>query len=197
MLKDLLKACRSYRGYDESYRFTEEELMELVDHTRYVASSMNIQPLKFYLAWEKEEVDRIQPLTGWAKQLPGVELPHKGMCPTAFIIICQDLSIDSQQAKFQKDVGIAAQTILLAATEKGLGGCMIGSYGAKPVKECLHLPENLMPMLIVALGKPAEKVVLTEIENGEDFKYYRDENDVHYVPKRKLKDIVVTEKKLW
>ena len=60
MLKDLLKACRSYRGYDESYRFTEEELMELVDHTRYAASSMNIQPLKFYLAWEKEEVDRIQ-----------------------------------------------------------------------------------------------------------------------------------------
>lgn len=197
MLKDLLKACRSYRGYDESYRFTEEELMELVDHTRYVASSMNIQPLKFYLAWEKEEVDRIQPLTGWAKQLPGVELPHKGMCPTAFIIICQDLSIDSQQARFQKDVGIVAQTILLAATEKGLGGCMIGSYGAKPVKECLHLPENLMPMLIVALGKPVEKVVLTEIENGEDFKYYRDKNDVHYVPKRKLKDIVVTEKKLW
>lgn len=193
MLKDLLKACRSYRGYDESYHFTEEELMELVDHTRYAASSMNIQPLKFYLAWEKEEVDRIQPLTGWAKQMPEMELPHKGMCPTAFIIICQDLSVDDRLARFHRDVGIVAQTILLAAAEKGLGGCMIGSYGAKPVKECLHLPENLMPMLIVALGKPAEKIVLTEIEDGEDFKYYRDENDVHYVPKRKLKDIVVTE----
>ena len=189
MLKDLLKACRSYRGYDESYHFTEEELMELVDHTRYAASSMNIQPLKFYLAWEKEEVDRIQPLTGWAKQMPEMELPHKGMCPTTFIIICQDLSVDDRLAS-------VAQTILLAAAEKGLGGCMIGSYGAKPVKECLHLPENLMPMLIVALGKPAEKIVLTEIEDGEDFKYYRDENDVHYVPKRKLKDIVVTEEKL-
>ena len=147
MLKDLLKACRSYRGYDESYRFTEEELMELVDHTRYAASSMNIQPLKFYLAWEKEEVDRIQPLTGWAKQMPEMELPHKGMCPTAFIIICQDLSVDDRLARFHRDVGLVAQTILLAAAEKGLGGCMIGSYGAKPVKECLHLPENLMPML--------------------------------------------------
>mgnify|MGYP000715467444 CR=1 FL=1 len=106
MLKDLLKACRSYRGYDESYRFTEEELMELVDHTRYAASSMNIQPLKFYLAWEKEEVDRIQPLTGWAKQMPEMELPHKGMCPTAFIIICQDLSVDDRLARFHRDVGI-------------------------------------------------------------------------------------------
>lgn len=192
MLKDLVKANRSYRGYDESRRVTKEELMEMVDCARLAASSVNQQPLQYYLAWEKEEVDRIQPLTGWAKGLPELTLPHKGMCPTAFIVICQNKQIYESLARFQKDVGIAAQTILLAATEMGLGGCMIGSFSAGSVAEALNLPEHLAPLLVVAIGKPAEKIVLTEAQRGESVAYYRDENDVHYVPKRKLEDLILT-----
>lgn len=192
MLKDLVKANRSYRGYDESRRVTKEELMEMVDCARLAASSVNQQPLQYYLAWEKEEVDRIQPLTGWAKGLPELTLPHKGMCPTAFIVICQNKQIYESLARFQKDVGIVAQTILLAATEMGLGGCMIGSFSAGSVAEALNLPEHLAPLLVVAIGKPAEKIVLTEAQRGESVAYYRDENDVHYVPKRKLEDLILT-----
>ena len=191
MFKDLVKANRSYRGYDESYRFTEDELKEFVDCARFAPSSVNAQPFKYYLAWEKEEVDKIQSLTKWARALPDLELPHKGKCPTGFIIICQDMKIGPSLARYQKDVGIVAQTMLLAAAEKGLGGCMIGNYGAKPVSEALGLSEDLTPMLIVAFGKPDEEIVLTETEDGESIKYYRDENDVHYVPKRKLEDILI------
>ena len=90
MLKDLVKKNRSYRGYDETYRFTKETLMDFVDHARLAPSSVNAQPFRYYLAWEKEETDRIQALTKWARALPQMELPHKGMCPTAFIVICQD-----------------------------------------------------------------------------------------------------------
>ena len=93
--------------------------------------------------------------------------------------------------RYQKDIGIVAQTITLAAVEDGLGGCMIGNFTPDEVKEKLNLAENLTPMLIVALGKPAEEIVIKEIENGEGTNYYRDENDVHYVPKRKLKDILI------
>ena len=195
MIKDLVIKNRSYRGYDESRRVTEEELREMVDCARLAASSVNIQPLKFYLAWEKEEVDRIQPLTGWAKGLPELTLPHEGMCPTAFVIICQDTDIYESLARFQKDVGIVAQTMLLAATEMGLGGCMIGSFSAGSVKKELGLAENLAPLLVVAIGKPAEKIVLTEAQPGESVKYYRDENDVHYVPKRQLDELILGKNK--
>lgn len=191
MIKDLVKKNRSYRGYDESRRVTEEELREMVDCARLTASSVNMQPLKYYLAWEKEEVDRIQRLTAWARGLPEMTLPHEGMCPTAFIVICQDKDIQESLARFQKDVGIAAQTILLAAVEMGLGGCMIGNFGADSVRQELGLSENLAPLLIVAIGKPAEKIVLTEVGEGESVAYYRDENDVHYVPKRRLEDIII------
>ena len=192
MFKDLVKANRSYRGYDENRRVTKEELMEMVDCARLAASSVNQQPLQYYLAWEKEEVDRIQPLTGWAKGLPQLSLPHEGMCPTAFIIICQDTRVLESLARFQKDVGIAAQTILLSATEMGLGGCMIGSFHAGEVKKELGLADHLAPLLVVAIGKPAEKIVLTEVEKGESVAYYRDESDVHYVPKRRLEDVILT-----
>ena len=131
MFKDIVKASRSYRGYDESYRFSREELEDFVDCARFAPSSVNAQPFRYYLAWEKEEVDRIQKLTNWARALPQMQLPHPGMCPTGFIIICQDLNLGASIPRYQKDVGIVAQTMLLAAAERGLGGCMIGNYNAR------------------------------------------------------------------
>lgn len=84
MFKDIVKASRSYRGYDESYRFRREELEDFVDCARFAPSSVNAQPFRYYLAWEKEEVDRIQKLTNWARALPEMQLPHPGKCPTGF-----------------------------------------------------------------------------------------------------------------
>ena len=192
MLKDLVTKSRSYRGYNENRKVTREELLELVECARLCSSSVNAQPFCYYLAWEKEEVDKIQALTNWARALPQMKLPHPGKCPTAFIIILQDTTIGESLARYQKDVGIVAQTMLLAATEMGLGGCMIGNYNAQKVKDALALDEKYAPMLIVAIGEPAEEIVLKEVEPGENMAYYRDENDVHYVPKRKLQDIVIT-----
>ena len=191
MLKDLVMKNRSYRGFDESFRFSREELLELVDLTRYTASSVNEQPLKYYIAFEKEEVEQILPLTMWARALKDTQLPHSGMGPSAFIIICQDMNISANTTRFQRDVGIAAQTILLAAVEKGLGGCMIGSFRKPELKILLGLSEGIEPNLVVALGKPAEKVILTEVGADGSTAYYRDENDVHYVPKRRLEDIIL------
>lgn len=190
MLKDIVIQNRSYRGYNQDRAITREELAELVDCARLAPSSMNIQPLKYYIAWEKEEVAKIQSLTQWARRLPDVELPHPGMCPTAFVIILQDTTINDSLARFQKDCGIVAQTMLLRAAEMGLGGCMIGSFGAGAVREAVSLPAHLAPLLVVAIGEPAETVVLREINPGENTDYYRDAQDVHYVPKRRLEDIL-------
>ena len=191
MLKDLVVKSRSYRGYDESRRITEQELLELVDCARFAPSSVNGQPFCYLLLHEKEDTDRLQPLTGWAKALPGMKLPHPGKCPTAFIVICQNTEWDDNLNRYLRDVGAVAQTMLLAAAEKDLGGIMIGNFSPAKVSEAMKLPETIVPMLIVAFGKPDEKIVLTEVSSGESIKYYRDDQDVHYVPKRKLEDIVI------
>lgn len=188
MLKELVIKNRSYRGYDESVAVSRETLMEFADCARLCPSSVNKQPLKYYLVWEKEMVKRVQGLTRWARALPQIQLPHPGHCPTAFIVICQDSEIDPNLNRYMKDVGIVAQTMLLAAVEKGLGGCMIGNFTAGEVKETLELGENLHPLLIVAFGKPDEKIVLSELPESGDTNYYRDQEDVHYVPKRRLED---------
>lgn len=190
MFRDLVLKNRSCRGYNKKRRVTREELLELVDLARLCPSTANIQPLCFYLAWEAEEVAKIQEQTRWAGALKEQKLPHPGMEPPAFIVILQDTSIHDSLTRFQKDVGIVAQTMLLAATEMGLGGCMIGSFHAQNIKNILKLDESYVPMLVVAIGESAEEIVLKDIEPRESTSYYRDEKEVHYVPKRKLKDIV-------
>ncbi|MBQ9952485.1 MAG: nitroreductase family protein [Clostridia bacterium] len=189
MFRDLVVKNRSYRGFDESYRIDRETLLELVDLTRFTAASANLQPLKYFVASEKEIVDQIQPLTKWAGSLSHLNLPYPGTRPTAFIVICQDESI-SASVGMLKDVGIVAQTITLGAAEKGLGCCMIGSFELAALKKLLNLPETIEPKLVIALGKPAETIVLTDAEDGKTT-YYRDEAGVHYVPKRKLEDILL------
>ncbi len=190
MIKELVKKSRSYRGYDESYVLSKEDLEELVDITRYCPSSMNKQPLKYYLAYEKDKVEAILSFTKWGGSLPELHLPYDGMHPTGFIIICQDLSIHKSMNAFSRDAGIVGQTMLLLACEKGLGGLMIGSFQKDQLKELLDLPDNIDIHLVLAIGKPKENIVLCEVEDG-DTKYYRDKNNTHYVPKRSLKDIVI------
>lgn len=189
--KELVKRNRSFRGYDESYRFTKEQLEDYVDTTRYTASSVNMQPLKYFIAYEKEMVDTIQKMTKWARALPDLDLPYIGKRPTGFIVVCQDINISLNTERFMKDVGIVAQTILLQATEEGLGGCMIGNFKKEEVMETLKLDDNLVPLLIIALGKPDEEIVITEIPESGSTNYYRDKEDVHYVPKRSLGDILI------
>lgn len=191
MIKDLVQKNRSYRGYDESRKVTREELVHLVECARLAPSSVNMQPLRYYLIHTQEELDLLQPLTNWARALPELTLPHPGHCPTGFVVICQDTNLNPSIPRFQKDIGIVAQTMLLAAVEMVLGGCMIGNYDAGKVKAALNLAENLAPVLIVAIGKPDETIVLTDVGRNGETNYYRDENDVHYVPKRSLDDLII------
>ncbi|MBP3198842.1 MAG: nitroreductase family protein [Butyrivibrio sp.] len=191
MLKDLVQKNRSYRGFDENYTFTKEELEEYIDLARICPSGANLQGLKYHLVYEKEAVEELLPFTHFAAQLPELGLPRKGSHPTAYIVICQDMNITDNPNRLQKDIGIVAQTMLLYAAENNLGGLMIGNFELGNVKKVCKLPDNLSPVLLIALGKPTEKIVLVDVDESGNTKYYRDENDVHYVPKRKLSDVIV------
>ena len=192
MLKDLICRSRSYRSFDESQRITREQLLNWVDHARLSPSSINLQMLKFRLIYRENECDLMLANTKWAGKIKDQKLPPDNHAPTAYIVICADTNVIATAEKFQKDVGICAQSIMLAAAEEGFGGCMIGAFNPEGVREALAIPETLTPLLTIALGKPEEMVVLTEAENGA-VHYYRDENNVHYVPKRSLDEIIIPE----
>ena len=191
MLRDLVLANRSYRTFDESDPITHEMLVEWVDNARLVPSAVNAQPLKYRLVDTKEGVEKVMPHTAWAGALKDITLPPEGKHPTAFVVICHDTTVRETPASSATDVGIAAMTLLLSATEAGYGGCMIGAFNKDRVGEVLRIPEKYVPVLLVALGKPDELVFLTEPKDKDNVIYYRDDHNLHFVPKRKLDDILI------
>ena len=191
MIKDLIKKNRSVRGYDASREVTNEELHEMVDCARLSASIVNMQPLKYVTVNTSEGRSKIIGQISFAAKLSERHLPFSGTEPMAYIVICQDKTISKSETGYLTDVGIAAQSITLAAAEMGLGACILGYFSPKEMTNALRLTENLRPLLVIALGKSIEDIKIVEIEEGESIDYYRDENGVHYVPKRKLNDVIV------
>ena len=190
--KELVLKNRSYRGYDASCNVSREDLLELVDLARFTPSAMNSQSLKFCVVCDKELAGKILKISKWAARLKEKKLPYPGKEPAGFIVICRDKGLLPSLEFSLIDAGIAAQTILLGAVEKGLGGCINASFQKEELISLLSLPQNAEPVLLLAVGKPDEKIVLTDIAPNGDIAYYRDENDTHYVPKRALKDIVLS-----
>ena len=191
MLKDLLLACRSYRAFDPEKEITEEELLRLVDAARVTPASLNLQMLKYRLVTKKEECDGILGIVRFGTKVKDIiSLPPKGEEPCAYIVICTDQSVHPSADKFLIDVGIAAQAIMLEATEMGLGGCMMTSFSKPELPKILSLPEHLTPQLVLALGKPNETVALEGPADDGSVTYYR-RDGVHVVQKRNLEDLIV------
>ncbi len=190
MLKDLLKQNRSYRSFDPSVRVSRELLADWIDHARYCPSSVNLQMLKFVPVADAQLCDAILPLTRWAGKLRDTKLPPKGHAPTAYIVICADRAVTPTAEQFKTDVGISALAIMLAASESGYGGCMIGSFDPEKLSVLLSLPETIVPQLVLALGKPDECVTIVPASPDGSVTYYR-ENGIHYVQKRALEDLII------
>jgi nitroreductase len=188
MLKDLVTQTRSIRRFEESAPVARETLRELVDLARLSASGGNLQPLKFLLSADPERNARIFPHLSWAGYIADWAGPAEGERPAAYIVILGDTEI---RATFGCDHGIAAQSIVLGAREKGLGACMIGSIERDALRAALAIPANCEILLVVALGRPAEHVVLQDAAPPRGIKYWRDAEGVHHVPKRSLNEIIL------
>jgi nitroreductase len=188
MLKELVTRNRSFRRFDEGAHIDLETLRELVDLARLSATGSNLQPLKYILSNEASKNDVIFPCLAWAGYLQGWSGPAPGERPSAYIVILGDKAI---RESFGCDHGIAAQSILLGATEEGLGGCMIGSVQRAKLRQALAIPSGYEILLVLALGKPSETVVLDPVGPDGDVKYWRDQDGTHHVPKRSLDEIIV------
>ena len=183
----LVSATRSFRRFDESQRITIETLEHLVNLARLSASAANRQPLRFLLYNTPEDCERIFPKTAWAGYLKEWNGPGPGERPSGYIIIVGDKTVTEG---FGVDPGIAAQSIMLGATTIGLGGCMIASVRRDELRKELSVPERYEILLVLALGKPVENVVIDDIKD-EDVKYWRNEDGVHHVPKRRLDELIL------
>lgn len=186
--KDLVKNNRSYRRFDEKFAITRETLVELIGLARFAASGRNAQPLKYFLSNNEELNEQIFSTLAWAgylKEWPG---PEEGERPSAYIVVLLDRDISDH---FLCDDGIAMQNILLGAVDKGLGGCIIRSINKPRLSVFLNLPDRFEIIDVIALGKPIEKVVITNVGDDGDIRYYRDENGIHYVPKRSLDELII------
>lgn len=191
MLDALVIKNRSYRSFSPDRKLTKEDIASLIDLARKVPSARNLQPLKYRICVSDEDRAKMLSLTAWAGLLRPLVLPPEGHAPAAYIIICTDneLSPAGTNRFIGVDIGIAAQTIMLAAAEKGLGGCMLGAFSANKVSDALGIDEKYTPALVLALGEPDETAVLEDSEDG-NISYYR-KDGLHRVPKRKLEDIII------
>jgi len=188
MIRDSIIKNRSYRRFYEEAHIEFKTLRELVDLARLSASAGNLQPLKYILSSDPQKNALIFPHLAWAGYLKDWPGPGKGERPSAYIIILGDIKISQC---FGCDHGIAAQSILLGAAEKGLGGCMIGSIKRQELRKALDISSRYEILLVLALGKPREKVVIETVGPNGDIKYWRDSEGLHHVPKRALDELIV------
>lgn len=189
MLKDLLRKSRSYRRFEQDAHIPEEALRDWVDNTRLCPSTSNSQALKFRIVSAPEECAKVYPALRWAGALKDWDGPEEGERPSAYIVILCDLSLGKNK---MWDDGITGQTILLSAAEQGFGGCMLASVDRPALAKALGIDtERYAIDLVLALGKPKEEIVLVPMPADGSVNYYRDEKQVHYVPKRALEDLIV------
>lgn len=183
-LAGLLAKNRSTRGYDSSYLVREDQLRRIVAVNCKVASARNRQPLRFRLV-TSDEAPKVLPHIRMGAGLKEMNLPVPGTEPNAFIIVCS--TIEPRNSTFI-DLGISVQSMLLQAVEMGLNGLCIMDFDADALVEGLQLPYK--PLLVIVIGKSAEKVQLVDINAGESHSYYR-EGGVHYVPKVVADELII------
>jgi len=187
MFYDLIVSNRSYRRFYEDYSISDDKLIELVNYGRLSPSEANKQTLKYIISGKKEKNAIIFAHLLWAGYLKDWPGPEEGERPSGYIVILRDKNIGSSSI----DHGIAAQSILLGARSMDLGGCIIQNVRRDELQAALHIAEQYEILIVLALGKPKENVIIDEIQDGDDIKYWRDKNQEHHVPKRRLKDVIL------
>lgn len=186
MMKELVQKNRSYRRYYQEKNITENELLDLIDTARLTPSGANKQPIRYMISCTEKDNQKVFACLRWAGYYNDWDGPVEGERPSAYIIMLSPKDVNTGQ-----DEGIIGQTILLSAVEKGMGGCFIANIDREKLVEELQVPEQYAVKLVLALGYPKEKVVIDEITDQDDIKYYRDDEQTHHVPKIRLEDLII------
>lgn len=181
---------RTVRRFQQSRCVSSETLRHLVELTRYCHSGRNAQPLRYAVVSDSEMCDKIYPALKWAGYFKDWDGPEEGERPAAYLIQCLDTKYGQECLC---DDGLQLEAISLGMRTLGLGGCIIKAFNAPLLAEILKLEERYKPRYVMAVGYPAEEVVIEDMSGEEDadFKYYRTEDGMHHVPKRLLSELII------
>jgi len=188
IFRELVAGSRSVRRFREGNPVKRELLESLVDLARLSPSGANRQPLKFLLSSDAERNALVFPHLKWAGYIKGWDGPADGERPGGYIVILGDTEVSKG---FGTDHGIAAQSIMLGAASMGLGGCIIGSVDRGGLAEALGLSGRYEILLVLAMGHPAEEIVVEDVTDETGIRYWRSEDGVHHVPKRSLAELII------
>ncbi|TAL17795.1 nitroreductase [bacterium] len=186
----LVEKCRTFRRFDQSKPIKRKDLLDLVNLARLSPSRANQQPLKYFISSEPELNAGIFSTLSWASYFRGWDGPAEGERPAGYIVVLHD---DSVTKSAGCEDGIAAQTMKLGATYKGLGGCIINAIDREALRQVIAIRDHLQIRLVLALGVPVEKVKLESADGS--IRYWRDKEDVIHTPKRPLDEIIIKPKK--
>ncbi len=182
---DIIRARRTIRFYEQR-AIPVNDLRELVEAARLAPSGGNVQPLEYVVVHDEEVVSQTFPTLAWAGNVAPRRNPPEGKRPVAYVVVLINREVRSSGG--EHDAAAAIENLLLAAWEKGIGGCWIGSVDRDEVRGIHGIPDHLATDSVVSLGYPAEQPVAED--TSESVEYYLDEADTLHIPKRRLADIL-------
>ncbi len=184
-LSDLIVSRRTIRRFKPEL-IARSALEKIIAAGRLAPSAGNLQPLEFVAVADAEICRQIFPCLRWAAYIAPEGTPKPGEEPTAYVIPLVNLGV--REKGYEYDVGAAMENMILAAWEEGIGSCWLISVERAKVAEILGVPEGYRIDSVLALGYPAERPVMEEFQGS--IKYWKDEQGVLHVPKRKFQDVV-------
>lgn len=182
---ELAKRRRTIRRFQKK-KIPYDILEACVDTARLAPSGANMQPCEYVIVDDATLLPRVLSTLKWAGYIEPKGNPPLGEEPAAYIVILMNRQKRPQGGNH--DVGIASAYISLVAYEHGLGSCLLGSVDRDRLRQILKVPEQCEIDLVVALGYPNESPVVEDFVDS--IKYWKDEEGVLHVPKRKLAEIL-------
>lgn len=191
-LRRLMIGARTVRRFRQDESVPADTLQRLVELTRYCPSGRNAQPLRYALVTSADFRARIFPLLKWAGYFKDWDGPAEGERPAAYIIQLLDTHYGSDCLC---DDGLQLEAITLGMHTLGLAGCIIKAFNRVELSRVLGLDTRYEPRYVLALGYPAEEVVIEDMDGtpDADFKYFRTPDSRHHVPKRTVAELILKE----
>ncbi len=188
---DLYELCaltRTVRRFREALGIDPSVVLGILEAASLAPCAANLQELRYMTVLDERRRAELFPLLSWAGYLRDWPGPSAGERPPCYIVI---LAPTEENPFTRTDAGIAAGYVVLSARAAGLGACILMGFDRGRMRELLDPPDGMSPLLVIALGEPAEEVRLETAGRGGSLEYWRDTEGVHHVPKLPVSDLII------
>ncbi|MEM1223672.1 MAG: nitroreductase family protein [Verrucomicrobiota bacterium] len=166
---------RSVKHYDPAHRMSEEEIHTLFDLALLSPTSFNMQNWRFVAVTDQATKEAIRAVAWNQAQVSEASLTivlcanlnaHEGAErywanapePVRKVLAPMVAPFYEGKAELQRDeamrsVGLAGQTIMLAAKAMGYDSCPMIGFDPGKVAEIINLPENHVIGMLITVGK--------------------------------------------